>query len=210
MVNTEKMVKIYTKNKKFLGSGHLLSINNNVIKVKGKNLPALNSKAIIIIEIYNEFLGIAPYFCKVIVASKNQLNALILKAEKVIERRNSLKVRTDLSFYIDSLIRNDEDITKDVPNMKINILNLSIGGMLISANYDLMVNDVLTFEFKYEKSQVLLLKAKVIRIDKVYDNATKELSALNYGCMFERLPLSDEAVITKYLYERQLQLYKNR
>ncbi|HAQ42308.1 MAG TPA: hypothetical protein DCM73_16785 [Clostridiales bacterium] len=210
MVNTEKMVKIYTKNKKFLGSGHLLSINNNVIKVKGKNLPALNSKAIIIIEIYNEFLGIAPYFCKVIVASKNQLNALILKAEKVIERRNSLKVRTDLSFYIDSLIRNDEDITKDVPNMKINILNLSIGGMLISANYDLMVNDVLTFEFKYEKSQVLLLKAKAIRIDKVYDNATKELSALNYGCMFERLPLSDEAVITKYLYERQLQLYKNR
>lgn len=209
MVNTEKIVRIYNKNKKFLGSGHLLSINNNVIKVKGRDLPALNSKAVIIVEIYNEFLGIAPYFCKVIVASKNQLNALILKAEKVVERRNSLKVRTDLSFYIDSLIRNDEDITTDVPNMKINILNLSIGGMLISANYDLVADDIITFEFKH-KSQILLLKAKVIRIDKVYDNATKELSALNYGCKFKRLPLSDEAAITKYLYERQLQLYKNR
>lgn len=210
MINTGKIVKIYDKGKKFLGSGHLLSIGSSMIKVKGNNLPVLDFKTEIIVEIYNEISGITPYLCKVGLASRNQLNALILKTEQIIERRNSLKVRTDLSFYIESLLRNGEDMTKDVPNMKINIMNLSIGGMLISSNYDLMVNDIITFDFQYEKNQIVLLKAKVIRIDKIYDNNTKKLSALNYGCMFEKMHSHYEAVITNYLYNRQLQLYKNK
>lgn len=210
MINTGKIVKIYDKDKKFLGSGHLLSMGSSMIKVKGNNLPVLDLKTEIIVEIYNEIYGIASYLCKVGLASGKQLNALILKTEQIMERRNSLKVRTDLSLYIGSLLRNGKDMAKDVPNIKINILNLSIGGMLISSSYDLMVNDIITFDFQYEKNQIVLLKAKVIRIDKIYDSNTKKLSALNYGCKFEKMPSHYEAVITKYLYNRQLQLYKNR
>ncbi|MDD2496447.1 MAG: PilZ domain-containing protein, partial [Tissierellia bacterium] len=134
----------------------------------------------------------------------------IKRSGSIIERRKSLKVRTDLSFYIDSLWRNDKDITKDVPNMKINMLNLSIGGMLISSNYNLKISDIITFNFQYEKPQVVLLKAKIIRIDKIYDEITRNLSILNYGCSFDKLSSFDEAVITKYLYDRQLQLYRNK
>jgi c-di-GMP-binding flagellar brake protein YcgR len=143
-------------------------------------------------------------------ASKNQLNALILKTEQVIERRSSLKVRSDLSFYINSFLRDDEDITKDVPGMKVDILNLSIGGMLISSNYNLMVNDILTFYFQYEKSRVILLMAKVIRIDKTYDVNTKVLSMVSYGCKFEKVSPYDEAIISMYLYDRQRQIYKDK
>jgi len=210
MDNTGRLVKIYDSEHIFLGSGHLLSMGGSIIKVKGSNLPILTSKTEIIVEIYNEFSGVNPYFCKVRLASKNQLNALILKTEQVIERRKSLKVRTDLSFYINNLLRDGEDVTKDVPGMKINVLNLSIGGMLISSNYDLKVNDVLTFYFPYERNQVILFKATVIRIDNIYDVNTKELSMVNYGCKFKKLPPYDEAVISMYLYDRQRQLYKNK
>lgn len=210
MENTEKIVKIYDEENNFIGNGHLLSINSDIIKVKGDNLPLLKSKTTIVIEIYNEFTGISPHLCEVNVASRNQLNALIIRKDPIIERRNSLKVRTDLSFYIENLYRNDEDITKDVPNMKINMLNLSIGGMLITSNYELMIDDVITFNFQYNNFQIILLKSKIIRIDKVFDHITKKLSALIYGCSFEKMPSYDEAVITKYLYDRQLQLYKNR
>lgn len=210
MINTEKTVKIYDAEKNLIGKGHLLGMGDNTIKVKGRNLPILNFKEEIIIEIYHEFSGIHTYYCTVSIAASNQLNAHIKRCDPIIERRKSLKVRTDLSFYINSLWRNDEDITKDVPNMQINMLNLSVGGMLVSCNYNLETGDILTFSFQYEKYQVVLLKAKIIRIDKIYDEITKNLSVLNYGCCFNKLSSTDEAVITKYLYDRQLQLYRNK
>lgn len=209
MTNKEKKVRIYDIDKNYLGKGHLLNLSSSIIKIKGRNLPILKSGTQIFIEVYDEFKGISTYCCKISIASYNQLNALIEEKEPVVERRQSLKVRTDLSFYVDALYRNDKDITDDFPNIKINMLNLSIGGILISCNYDLKINDIIIFNFKYENNQILL-KAKVIRIDKITDSITNEFSNYNYGCKLEKMSLYDEAIITKYLYNRQLQLYKNK
>lgn len=209
-MNIERSVKIYDKNRKLLANGTLLSLSGSMIKVKGHDLPLIKINTEVYIEVFHAVSGISPYICKISIASENQLNAIIINSEPITERRNSLKVQTDLSFYIEELIRNDEDITKEVPNMKINILNLSIGGMLISSNYDLKVNDTIEFNFQYLENQIIGIKAKVIRIDKVYDKITRKLTALNYGCKFDKLPSYDEAVVTKYLFDRQIQLYKNR
>lgn len=210
MDNPGLLVKVYNANKDFIGSGHLMSINSETIRIKGDDLPIINSGTKVIIEIFNELVGISPYVCEIGLASRNQLNVHIKSKEKIIERRNSLKVRTDLSFYIESLIRNGEDITIEVPNMKINLLNMSIGGMLISSNYELLMNDELTFHFQYAKYQLILLYAKVIRIDKKQDLENNELATVNYGCSFEKMARYNESVITQYLFDRQLQLYRNR
>lgn len=202
------LVKIFDLNINLIGKGYLLSHSSEIIMVKGTNLPILVSGKEIIIEIYNELTGISQYFCKVNVASDNQLNALIRRTMPSFERRNSLKVRTDLSFYLESLHRNGENIIKNYPNMRINILNLSIGGMLISSNYELLVKDVIIFSFHYEKSLVISLKAKIIRIDRIYDS-TKQTPVKNYGCKFKQMPSYYEDIITKYLYIRQLQLYRD-
>lgn len=210
MKNTEKLIKVYDEGKNLLGSGHLLSLGSGVIRIKGRNLPIINSKTKVIIEVYNELSGIIPYLCEVSIASENQLNAKIIRQDAVVERRKSLKVKTDVSVYVDSLVRNDEDISKDVPNMKINILNLSIGGMLISCNYDLMINDKISFNFPYTNHQFVFLKAKIIRIDKIFDKITNQFSSLNYGCVFDKMDRNNEALITRFLFDRQIMLYKNR
>jgi c-di-GMP-binding flagellar brake protein YcgR len=210
MDNSGLLVKVYNSNKELEGIGHLLSISSDTIKIKGDDLPEIKSGTKVYIEIYSELKGISPYICEIGVASRSQLNAHIISRENIIERRNSLKVRTDLSFYIETLTRNDEDITKDVPNMKINLLNLSVGGMLISSNYDLLINDEIKFHFQYAKYQLILINAKVIRIDKKQDSDNKELETVNYGCSFEKMAGYNESVIMQYLYDRQLQLYKNR
>jgi len=210
MDNLGLLVKIYNINKELLGSGHLLNQNSSMIKIKGDDLPIINSKTEVYIEIHDELAGILPYICEVGVASRNQLNAHILSKEPVMERRRSLKVRTDLSFYIENLTRDEDDITKEVPNMKINLLNLSIGGMLISSNYDLLISDEITFYFKYAKFQLVLIHAKVTRIDKKMDADSRETASFNYGCTFAKMPHYNEAVIIQYLYDRQLQLYRNK
>ncbi len=210
MDNSGLLVKVYNLNKKLEGVGHLLSINSDTIKIKGDDLPEIKSGTKVYIEIYNELTGISPYICEIGVASRNQLNAHIKSRENIIERRNSLKVRTDLSFYIETLIRNGEDITKDVPSMKLNVLNLSVGGMLISSNYDLLINDEIKFHFQYAKYQLILINAKVIRIDKKQRHDNDDLETVNYGCSFEKMARYNESVIMQYLYDRQLQLYRNR
>lgn len=210
MDNSGLLVKVYNSNKELEGTGHLLSLNSDTIKIKGDDLPEIKSGTKVYIEIYNELTGISPYICEIGVASRNQLNAHIKSRENIIERRNSLKVRTDLSFYIETLTRDGEDITKNVPSMKINLLNLSVGGMLISSNYDLLINDEIKFYFQYAKYQLILINAKVIRIDKKHDMDNEDLEIINYGCSFEKMAGYNESVIMQYLYDRQLQLYKNR
>ena len=209
MIDTYKIVKIYDEDNKLIGKGHLLSLNADIIKIKGTKLPILSLESKVIIEIYYEFSGIATYYCRTILASYNQLNAHIVKRDPVIERRNSLKIRTDLSYYVRSLCRNNADITSSYPRIKINMLNLSFGGMLISSNIELYINDVITFDFIFD-DEPMLLKAKVIRIDKIYDNITKDLISYNYGCVFEDLPSYYEDLITKYLFKRQLSLYRDK
>lgn len=210
MDNLGLLVKIYKANKVYLGSGQLLDINNTTIKIKGEDLPLIDSGTVVYLEIFDEFIGISPYLCEIGVASRNQLNGHIKNKEAIIERRNSLKIRSDLSFYIEKLIRNGEDITEEVPNMKINLLNLSIGGMLISSNYALLTGDEITFNFNYADSQLVLIHAKVIRIDNKTDSDTADVSTVNYGCTFQKMARYNESVITQYLYERQLRLYKKR
>lgn len=210
MNNPGLLVKVYDDKREELGSGHLLSINSETIRIKGSDLPVIASGTKVHVEIFNELVGISPYVCEIGVASRNQLNVHILNKQEVVERRNSLKVRTDLSFYAESLQRNGKDITDEVPNMKIHLMNLSIGGMLISSNYELFLHDELTFRFQYAKYQVILLHAKVIRIDKKQDPENEDLKIVNYGCSFEKMARYNESVITQYLFDRQLQLYKNR
>lgn len=209
MIDTDNIVKIFDENDKQIGKGHLFSIDAETIKVIGTSLPALSKGASVFIEIYSDFTGISRYSYLIELASDKQLNAQIVKKYPDIERRSSLKVRTDLSFYIESLYRNNKDVTSEFPNMKITLINLSIGGMLIASNYELYINDVITFNFKYKESAVLL-KAKVIRIDKICDDNPKHLSYCYYGCIFEKMPPGAENIITRYLYVRQLEIYKNK
>jgi len=204
------LIKLFDLNKVNIGKGELLSINNNTIIVKGNYLPVLSSGINIYVNIYNERVGVSPYFCKVSVTSKHQLTAQILKKDLIVERRRALKVRTDLFFYINRIHRNNEDITDDVPIIKINVLNLSIGGMLVLSNYDFLTNDEITFYFKYYKYKPILLEAKIIRIDKLKDEEDETRISLNYGCHFLNISSNDESIMFRYLFDRQIQIYRNK
>ncbi|WP_326910407.1 PilZ domain-containing protein [Sedimentibacter sp. MB31-C6] len=210
MINRSSLVKIYDFKKEFIGKGRLLNLNKPTIIVKGNNLPVLSYDTKIYIYVYDSLKGIFPYLCKVSVASSKQITANIIGVEPVIERRTALKVNTNLTFYLDKIYRDDEDLTEDLPRIKINLHNLSIRGMLISSNFEFQINDRIIFCFKTFKSTPIFLEAKVIRIDDIIDEETNNVISNNYGCIFLNTSNSDESIILKYLFDRQLQLYKGR
>lgn len=203
------IIEILDMNKVSLGRGKLLSRNSSTIIIKGSKLPELDSGTDILVNIYDELKGILPFLCKVSVASNQQITANIVKGYPIVERRKALKVKTDLSFNIDNILRNNEEAVEDPSKIRINILNLSIGGMLISSNFNFKINDEFTFYFKYYKTESLHLSSKVIRIDEVADEDNPDNINSNYGCNFQYISNKEEAVICQYLFDRQLQLYKH-
>jgi len=197
------LVKIFDEEKNYLGKGNLERLSGEVIIVKGNYMPTLPSKSTIFINIYNELAGIAVYECQVSLAADMQLSAKIIKYHTTIERRKSLKVRTDYNTELKLVMRENKIVQSEEP-IKIKILNLSVGGMLFTSQTEFFVGDTIVFNFDYYKRNIVPIEANIIRIDEPSD----EFSYNNYGCIFKGLIDSDESIIYQYLYERQLQVHK--
>ena len=197
------LVKIFDEEKNYLGKGTLNKISGNLIVVKGNHIPTMPSKTAIFLNIYNELTGISVYECSVSIAADMQLSAKIVKQHRTIERRRALKIRTDFDVDL-RLIMRENKIVQTTEPVKIKILNLSIGGLLFTSSTEFFIGDTIVFSFDYYKDSPIILDARIVRIDPTND----EFSYNNYGCMFNDISRSDENIICKYLYERQLQVYK--
>lgn len=197
------LVKIFDEDKNYLGKGTLNKISGNTMIIRGNRLPAIPSKTTIFLNIYNELLGISVYECKVSLAADMQLSAQIVKRHNIIERRKSLKIRTDYNVDLKLIMREDKIVQSEIP-VKIKILNLSIGGMLFTSSTEFFIGDTVVFTFDYYKNSPVILEAKIVRID----TPSGEFNNNNYGCVFNDISVNDESIIFQYLYERQLQVHK--
>lgn len=203
MITQPLLVKIFDENKNFLGKGVLNKISGNTIIVKGNHLPTIPSKTTIFINIFNELTGISVYECSVGIAADMQLSASIIKQHKTIERRKALKIRTDYDVEL-RLIMRENKIVQTTEPVNIKILNLSIGGILFTSSREFHIGDIVVFTFDYYKDSPIILDARIVRIDSTNDETSHD----NYGCVFNELSRTDENIICKYLYERQLQVHK--
>ncbi len=205
MLIPQLLVKIFDENKNYLGKGVLDKISGNVIVIKGNYLPTIPSKTTIFINVYNELTGISVYECAVNIAADMQLTAKIIKQHNTVERRRALKIRTDFNVEL-RLIMRENKIVQTVNPVNIKIQNLSIGGLLFTSSTEFFIGDTIVFTFDYYKETPVILDARIIRIDPAKD----EYSYNSYGCIFNELTRNDENIICKYLYERQLQVYKKK
>jgi len=204
------IVKLLDLNNNLLGKGTLLSIDSDGMKMAGRNLPELDSGTKVLVEVYDEMVGITPYKCTVSIASYKEINFKIDEVLEPVERRTALKVKTDLSYSMSKIFRKGNNILNEIGKSKIYIHNLSQGGMMISTNFDFQIEDTFNFYFVNTNSKTILLEAKIIRIDKQVDEDNEEIIYTFYGCQFINITAEQQSIIMKYLFERQIQLYKER
>ena len=182
--------------------GTLLSRNNNLLLVKGTNLPILPKGKQIKLTLQHPRQGVKHIEGQVEIATDIQINISIKTETPFIERRMSLKVPTDIRFSINNMRHRDEEIVFEKP-MNISVLNLSLGGMLISPDrdYDFTLGDSGYFTFDPYPQCSLSIEFEIVRVDNIGD-------FIVYGCrFFEMLPI-EEDVLCKYIYDRQLEIHK--
>jgi PilZ domain. len=158
------LVKIHDVNNNYLGKGYLEKIEDKTMYIKGANLPKLAIGTNITINVFNELEGVTIYECKVQLGAQMQLTANILKENPTVERRASLKVKTDITL-IPSFIRRGDQLLTPSSTVKIKVINLSVGGLGFTSTTEFLVGDVLTIVFNYYRDLPVTLTAKIIRQD---------------------------------------------
>lgn len=199
------LAKVFDVNEIYLGCGTLSSLDDNILTIKGENLPLIPINQTVLIYIYDEFLGVKIHECKINIASEKQINATVIKQFPFIDRRLSLKVRTDIVALLSTVIRENSKIVCHRNKFHIHINNLSIKGMRIDTDHEFKIDDILTTSFGINNTYLFSIQSRIVRCDG-RDNYNK----LNYGCVFYPLPLETENIICRYLFERQLALFKEK
>lgn len=182
--------------------GTLLSRNNNLLLIKGTDLPILPKGKQVRLTLQHPMQGVKHIDGQVEIATDIQINVLIKNETAFVERRMSLKVPTDIRFSISNMKHRDEEIEFDKP-MNISVLNLSLGGMLISPDrdYEFSLGDSGYFEFNPYPQYLLSIEFEIVRVDNIGDFSV-------YGCRFFGMMPGEEDILCKYIYDRQLEMRK--
>lgn len=198
---------IYRTDKNFIFPKDLNSTNDSsqLIIVKGKNLPELDANTLIYIIAYLVNGDRVKYLTKVKISTDKQLNAFITDDNSQImqERRRFFKIKTNENGFIILIVRDGEAL-KNNESIKINILDINIGGIFISSNFEFQIGD--NFKFRTDLyDERLEAEAEVLRIQKTSDG-----TVLGYGCKFSSSNSSQEELITRYIYKLQLEERRRR
>ncbi len=208
MINKEKVMKvdIYNKDGKRLISTKSIFFPKDFFKIRGqelvviktKDLPELNKKEPIV-AVFEYINGNRYRFeTTVDISTDMQLNFHVGEGELLEERRNSFKLNVEFDGVCRFYERPDESETPvffDEP-LPLHFLNINLGGVLFSADFDFKPGDHVNLYFM---NGDLDLIGEILRAQY---NADKEL--VGYGCRFLNTSQSQEETIAKYILDCQI------
>ena len=112
------------------------------------------------------------------------------------ERRGSFKTCTNIAGKILMYTRNQE--TEEFsPELNANILNINIGGIFMSADFDFEPGDKFLLSFLDGKVKPM---TQILRRQPVGDTGK-----IGFGCKFEALTPSEEETVSRFIFDCQLQ-----
>jgi len=184
-------------------------INNrpidNVLMIKGRNLPVLPMGTPVFVIITTKGGKRIRYSCQVGFSGSGQFNVTLFSetADEVEEKRRYYKIKTEISCRIADHMRG-ETFTPYNPNLYGVIQNINIGGVFLVPDelpedevWD--VGDVIGFTTVLGNAR-LETQAKVLRVQRMSNGEVK-----GYGCAFVHITPSQEEMISSYINYLQLE-----
>ena len=112
------------------------------------------------------------------------------------ERRRFFKTCTNITGKVLMYTR-DEETSEFNPELNVNILNINIGGIFMSADFEFKPGDKFLLSFLDGKVKPM---AQVLRLQPVGDT-----EKVGFGCKFETLTASEEETVSRFIFDCQLQ-----
>ena len=173
---------------------------NNIMMVKGQNLPELESDVGVYVIAYMRSGDRVQYVGRIKMSLDNQLNVQIRDDYGTLmeERRKFFKVQSDLKCVISGVEREGTLYEYDIPIIS-KIKNLSIGGVFIEGtDPPFRKDDLLLVNFKVA-DDIVGAMARVLRLQLDQNGFLQ-----GYGCEFTNVDQRQEGLLAKFVYEIQL------
>lgn len=196
-------VEICDKSNNLITSGRSVSLREDTLFIKNISTKGLYIGKPVSITVYVE-KGIIIYQCRVsFLVEDSQANFVVNNNSGLIERRQNVKVPTEVSIYLNHKITaNDEQILFFDP-VHIIIKNISVSGMLFASNIPFDLGDSSTFMFNLGMEPVRI-QFKIVRTEE------KDDGTFQYGCQFEPLAVGEESDLVGYIFQQQIALRKKK
>lgn len=186
--------------KDFIFPKNIEKNEDNIVIIKGKNLPEFKSDQIVNIVTTSKSNDRIKYMGKISVSLDNQLNIKLFnssEANVLSERRRYYKVNVEEFGRVLYYIRDGKNNLFERP-LSASITNINVGGIfLIVSNAEFMVGDVIWLELDLFVDYTLTVAAKVLRVQRDGDKI------VGYGCEFQDLTAAQEDYIGRYIYKVQ-------
>ncbi len=173
---------------------------NNIIMIKGKDLPEFAADSGVYLIAYMKNGDRIKYTGRVKMSLDNQLNIQIRDEYGTVmeERRRYFKVKSSLKCVISGYERDSTVYEFDSPVLT-TIKNVSIGGVFIEGtDPPFRKDDILLLNFKVENELVGAV-VKVLRLQLFRDGSLE-----GYGCEFTNVDKKMEGLLAKLVYNIQL------
>jgi c-di-GMP-binding flagellar brake protein YcgR len=175
---------------------------DNILMIKGRNLPELHRGAIVDVVVNTKSGDRIKYFCQADFSSAHQLNITLSpeRAKQLEERRRYFKIKTAINCRIVDLTREGAVISYN-PNLYGKIYDINLGGVFINieTQEQYKENDIISFtailnDAKFEAS---------VRVLRSRFDSDGELTG--YGCEFAAIDNHQEAAVSSYINYLQIE-----
>lgn len=173
---------------------------NNIIIIRGKELPSFDIDAGIYVITYMKNGDRIRYAASVKISLPYQLNVQLRNSYGTLmaERRKYFKIESDIDCKILGVMRGEDIEEFDSPTDAC-IKNISIGGIfLFHSDSSFSPQDILLVTFRIDGVPVNIM-VKILRVQR---NQDKQIEG--YGCQFINLEPSQEETFAQFIYNVQL------
>lgn len=206
MINKDKINKviIYDRNGKLLLTTKSVFFPRDFFGIKGKELVMLKGSDFPLItkdeyiDVVFEYLNGTriKYTTTVDLCTEYQINFHVGEGIALQERRRYFKVCVQFSGTSPFYIRDEEMCTFDTP-MKVDFVNLNIGGAYLRSSFEFQPEDQVMLNFLDGEMELL---AEILRAQKNQDTDVVD----GYGCRFLNVTSQQEERLARFILECQL------
>lgn len=205
------MCEIKTERNDLLLTGIIGVIDDDgidIISADKEHLPLIPYQKAVKISVFNTKLGFRILMGVAYLSTDRFLRVVEVETLKEFERRTFFRVNLKISAMLQRLEGNKQD--KSLPEdrvgepLEVSVENVSLSGLLFSAEVPFMMGDLFEMEFTIFKTP-LVMKCRICRIEEV--DETNE----RYGCQFVDYTQRQTDILCRDLFQLQrLEINKRR
>lgn len=192
---------LLTSERGFTLPKNMMSDEDNIVIIKGKDLPELERNTIVSVVTTTKSSDRIKYPGAVSVSMDTQLNIKILRSndsQVLKERRRYFKIKVKEKGRALFYVRDEKTVRFDEP-VDVEICDINVGGIFaVCTDYEFMPGDLVCLDLDLFVDAPLNASARILRTQRDPDGSVK-----GYGCEFQGLTAAQEDLIGKFILKAQ-------